>query len=70
MIQIPRRHPTELPTEAGWYLVHESGSTEPLLLKWTRWSKRWEYPRSVSTVSAIGWAGPIKGVPDEFGSDR
>lgn len=66
MIQIPRRNRDDLPTEAGWYLVHEAGRPEPLLLKWTRWSKRWEFPRSVSTVNAVGWAGPIRGVQDEL----
>lgn len=65
-IQIPRRDRNELPSVPGYYLVHESGRSEPLLLKWTRWSKRFEYPRSVSKVDAVGWAGPIRGVKDEF----
>ncbi len=66
-IQIPRKHPTELPTEAGFYLVHEAGKSEPQLFKWTRWSKRWEYPKSVAAPPVVGWLGPVKGVPDEFG---
>lgn len=69
MIQIPLRPRTELPTEAGWYLVHEAG-VGPLLLRWSKSSGRWQYPKSVATVPVSGWIGPIRGVPDEFGSIR
>lgn len=67
MIQITRRPRTELPTEPGFYLVHEAGNSQPIILRWARWSRRWEYPRAVGTVPVEGWDGPIKGVPDEFG---
>lgn len=66
MIQITRRPRTELPTAPGFYIVQESGNPIPLLLRWSRWSTRWELPRSVASINAVGWEGPIKGVPDEL----
>lgn len=69
-LQIPYRHRTEFPTEPGWYLVHDASRNEPIVLRWSRWSKRWEYPRSIGTVPAAGWLGPIQGVPDEAWDGR
>lgn len=65
-IQIPRRDRSEIPTVPGWYLVHDAARGEPLLLRWSRWSKRWEYPHSIATVPVAGWLGPIRGVPDDL----
>src|SRR3546814_14618814 len=59
-LQIPAR--TDLPTEPGWYIVHDRTRDEPLLLRWTRWTTRWQYPRNVSTVPVLGWLGPVRGV--------
>ncbi len=70
VIQIPRRHPTELPTEAGFYLVEEAGVSEPQIFRWSAHSTRWQYPRSVATPPIVGWLGPIRRVPDAFGGAR
>lgn len=66
MIQIPRRHPTDLPKEPGYYLVSETG-LPPYMLPWRKGQGRWKYEHSVGTPAVIGWDGPVKGVPDDLG---
>lgn len=65
-LYIPRRPRSEVPTEPGFYLVHEAGVNRPQLVKWSGYEKTWRYAKSNAQMPVDGWLGPIHGVPDAF----